>query len=191
MVQYTQMKHNFSYYIGNALILLSLGGFVFVFYPLIRLYIVPPKIHKITQNGIFITIPKIHAESRIIPNVDPWNQTAYTSALKKGVAQAKGTSLPGEKGTIYLFAHSSGPPWELTRYNTMFLRIGELVPGDRIILTRDRKEYEYRVRGKKIIWPTNVSYLKNTKPTQLILQTCTPIGTDFQRLLVFADPITQ
>ena len=35
----------------------------------------------------------------------------------------------------------------------------------------------------------DVSYLIETKKTQLILQTCTPIGTSLKRLLVFADPV--
>ena len=183
------MKHNPSYFIGNILILLSLAGFAFIFYPLIKLYVFPPKIHPVAErHGFFITIPKIDAQAPVIPDIDPFSQTAYMAALKHGIAQAKDTSLPGQKGTMYLFAHSSGPPWELTRFNTIFLRIGELNPGDLIYVTRNGEVYKYRVRGKKIIWPNNLTYLKNTKRTQLILQTCTPIGTDFQRLLVFADP---
>ncbi len=183
------MKHSISYYLGNTLIVLSVLGFAFIFYPLIRLYLFPPHISPIaSKHGLFITIPKISAQAPVITGVDPFDARQYMAALKKGIAQAKGTSLPGEKGTIYLFAHSSGPPWELTRYNTIFLRIGELKRGDKVILTRNGKNYTYLVRDKKTIWPSNLSYLKNTARTQLILQTCTPIGTDFQRLLVFADP---
>ena len=61
--------------------------------------------------------------------------------------------------------------------------------GDIIIISKDRKLYKYKVTDKKTVWPNEVNYLLETKKTQLILQTCVPIGTSFQRLLVFAEPI--
>jgi LPXTG-site transpeptidase (sortase) family protein len=42
---------------------------------------------------------------------------------------------------------------------------------------------------KKTVWPNEVKYLKEDQGDILILQTCTPIGTALQRLLVFAKPI--
>jgi hypothetical protein len=113
------MKRNFTYYFGNALIILSFVGFIYLFYPLFSIYLFPPAVDKqLPQVGTFITIPKIHAQAPIVTNVDPWNQNEYMQALQKGVAQAKGTQ--------FYFAHSSGAPWDVARYNTIFLRIGEL-----------------------------------------------------------------
>ena len=176
--------------IGNVLIFLSLIGFGYVLYPLFGAYFFQPQIKEIShQPGTFVTIPKLHAQSPVILEVDPWNEKIYKEALKKGVAHAANTSLPGEKGTIFLFAHSSAMPWELTKYNTIFLRLGELQSGDRISIQRDGKIYSYKVREKKEVLPSEVHYLLDTKRTQLILQTCTPIGTSLRRLLVFADPI--
>lgn len=187
------MKHVF-YYLGNTLIVLSLLGFIILFLPVLKAYFFPPQIKSLQSlavRGMFITIPKIHAQARVIPNVNPWDEKSYLPALQKGVAQAKGTSLPGEKGTVFLFAHSSGPPWQLTYANTLFLRLGELKQGDKIFITRDGKEYTYQVRGNKEVWPTEVNYLLDTRKNQLVLQTCTPIGTSFKRLLVFADPLAK
>lgn len=121
--------------------------------------------------------------------VNPFNEEEYRKALEKGVAQAKGTALPGEKGTIFLFAHSSDFPWRITRYNVAFFRLPELQKGDKINIFRNGKEYKYKVTDKKTVWPSEVNYLLDTKKTQLILQTCFPIGTSLQRLLVFAKPI--
>ena len=163
---------------------------LYIYYPLIQIFIFPPKISaNITKPGFFIQIPKINAEAPIIINVDAFNETEYRAKLKEGVAQAKGTALPGDKGTSFLFAHSSGPPWEIARYNTVFLRLGELQKGDKIYIFKNGKKLVFMVREKKEVWPNDVSVFKDLSRTQLIVQTCTPIGTDFKRLLIYADPV--
>jgi len=166
----------------------SILGFVFTIFPLARMYLVPihPPLHNL--KGTFISIPKINAEAPIIENVNPWDENAYKEALRKGVAHARYTSLPNQTGTIFLFAHSSGMPWEITGYNTVFLRLGELKSKDSITIQKDSHTYNYTVRDTKEVWPNEVNYLLNEKKNQLILQTCTPIGTSLKRLLVFADP---
>ena len=168
----------------------SLLILVFIYYPIISLYLFPKKIDsKVLTKPFYIEIPKINVASQIIPNVDPFNETEYRKSLENGIAHAKDTSLPGEKGTSFLFAHSSDLPWRITRYNVAFFRLPELQKGDIIIISKDRKLYKYKVTDKKTVWPNEVNYLLETKKTQLILQTCVPIGTSFQRLLVFAEPI--
>lgn len=183
------MKKNisFSQNFGNFLIGISLLGFVVTLYPVIAVYVLPHQaIQKIdTTNSIYI--PKINASAPIILNVNPFNEKEYMEALKKGVAHAKNTALPKENGTVFLFAHSSyGMPWELTRINTIFLRLNELEKGDTIEITINGTPYTYKVEETKEVWPHEVNYLINTSKNQLILQTCTPIGTSLKRLLVFA-----
>lgn len=97
--------------------------------------------------------------------------------------------MPDEEGTTYLFAHSSDLPWRITKYNVAFFRLPELKNGDIITVGRKGKVYKYKVAGQKTVNPSEVNYLLNTKEKQLILQTCVPIGTSFQRLLVIASPI--
>ena len=174
--------------IGNLLIGLSIAIVLFIYYPIIMVYSLPIQINKVNAD-FSIEIPKIKLASPVIKNVDAFNEKEYRKALIKGIAQAKGSTLPGEKGTIFLFGHSSDYPWNLTRYNTIFLRLGDLEKNDLVILKKDGKEYRYRVFDKKVVWPNEVKYLSQNNKTQLILQTCTPIGTAFQRLLVFATPI--
>lgn len=178
----------FSYHLGNLLIILSALLLFLGFYPLIGIYVTPPKITKVESlKGDYISISKIHAQAPIIFNVDPYNEPVYKKILEKGVAQAKGTSLPGQKGTVFIFAHSSGNPLEVTSYNTIFFRLGELKKNDLIEIKKDKKIYKYRVVDQKIVSPTDIKYLKETK-NQLILQTCWPIGTSLKRLLIFAVP---
>lgn len=174
-------------WMGNVLIALSLVGFGYTLFPLIQIYYFPKKIDlDVVRKGEFVTIPKIHAQARIIEQVDPWNETLYKKALTMGIAHAKNTALPGEKGTIFLFAHSSGLPWELTNNNAPFLRLNELAFGDRIEITKNGKVYIFAVTNKKEIQASEVQYLTKESKDNLILQTCTPIGTSLRRLLIFA-----
>lgn len=183
------IKKPLTYYIGNLLILISIFILIFIYYPIISLYISPPQTRvALEESGFSISIPKINAKAPIISNVDPWDKDAYRESLKKGIAHAKGTALPGERGRVFLFAHSSDYPWNLTRYNTIFFRLNELKEGDEIIIYKDNKNYTYLVNKKIEVWPNEVEYLKKTSEDELILQTCIPIGTDLKRLLVFAAP---
>lgn len=166
--------------IGDFLIIFSLLFISWIYYPILTAYFFPAPALK--DSSYYISIPKIGARSPIIDNVDPWNQDEYKKALKKGVASAKGISN-------FLFAHSSLPPWEMTRTNTPFLRLGELKNGDEIIVHKSGQDYVYNVVDKKEVWPNQVGYLIDNGNEQIILQTCTPIGTDFKRLLVFAKKV--
>lgn len=175
------------YYLGNCLILLSLFSTIYIYYPILFVYLYPQDTQQVVAvKEPYITIPKIHAQAKILPDIDPWNEIEYRKALKKGVAHAKGTALPGGSGTSFLFAHSSDLPWNITRDNTSFFRLSELTLGDQIIITRDGKKITYKVTDIKEVASTEIQYLKKNDTTQLILQTCTPIGTDWRRLLIFA-----
>lgn len=175
------------YYVGNLFMVLSIIGLMYIYFPIIQLYFFPPPPPHVSYTTDFvITIPKINAVAKIIPNVDPWNENEYGSKLDQGVAHARGSSLPGESGTMYLFAHSSQPPWKITRENVSFLRLGELNNSDEIDIFKEGKKYTYHVVDKKEVWPSDTQYLRNLQKDQLILQTCTPIGTALKRLLIFA-----
>jgi LPXTG-site transpeptidase (sortase) family protein len=173
--------------LGTFLILFSVFSLVILFLPFLLTFL-PHKNPSTAGYSYTIAIPKIHAVAPIITSVDPWNRSAYTSALRLGVAQAKGTALPGEHGTIYLFAHSSENPWEMLSTNVPFLRLGELKSGDVIFVSAHSRQLRYVVFSKKIVSASDVSVLTKKEEDELILQTCWPIGTDWQRLLVYAKP---
>lgn len=141
-------------------------------------------------KGSYLTVSKIKAQAPIIFGVDPFNEGEYKKALKRGVAHAKGTPLPGERGSVFIFAHSSGNPIEIASYNTIFFRLGELEKGDEVEIKKDGKIYRYAVVDKKNVWPNEVRYLTEQTKDQLILQTCWPVGTTLKRLLVFAEAIS-
>jgi len=170
----------------NSLIIGTLSFILYVYYPILQLYNPIPTLDS-SKSAYSIEIPKINAYAPIIANVDPWEKQDYHEALKKGVAQDKDLADFGEEGTIYLFAHASLYPWEVTRVNTAFLKLSELHINDEIIITKFEKTYKYRVVDKKEVWPNEVQNMVSTNTSQLILQTVVPLGTDIKRLLIYAD----
>jgi len=134
-----------------------------------------------------IVIPKIAAVAPIVADVDSQNQKEYLSALRRGVAHAKGTAKPLEGGNTYLFAHSTDAFYNVGQYNAVFYLIGKLQEGDEIDLFYRGRQIKYEVYAKKVVNPENVEYLgKIDDGETLTLQTCYPPGTDWKRLIVLA-----
>ncbi len=144
------------------------------------------------DENFSIVIPKIAANSNVIPNVNAADEREYLKALKKGVAHANGTAFPGEGGHIFLFAHSTDYIWNVGTYNAVFYLLYKLEAGDEVYLVYKGRKYVYKVIGKKIVNPEEVEYLtRKTNKEFLTLQTCWPPGTTWKRLLVFAEPLEQ
>jgi sortase A len=136
-----------------------------------------------------IIIPKIGANSRVIPNINAGDEKEYLAALKKGVAQASGTSYPGENGHIFLFAHSADNIFDIGTYNAVFYLLYKLENNDEVDIFYKNKRYIYSVIDKKVVDPNEVEYLtRKTDGEFLTLQTCYPPGTTLKRLLIFAVP---
>lgn len=138
-----------------------------------------------TEFGL--VIEKINANAKIIPQVDPGIEKDYVAALKVGIAQAKGSTEPGEDGNLFLFSHSTDAPWNITRYNAIFYLLRELESGDRVIVFYNNRRFDYIVFDKKIAEASDISFYTNRydKPV-LTLQTCDPPGTVLKRLIVRA-----
>lgn len=134
-----------------------------------------------------IVIPKIGANARVLPNVNPADEKEYLQALKKGVAHAAGTAFPGEGGHIFLFAHSTDYFWNVGTYNAVFYLLYKLEKGDEIDLFYRGHRVVYKVIDKKIVNPSQVEFLTRKSNREfLTLQTCWPPGTTLKRLLVMA-----
>lgn len=134
-----------------------------------------------------IVIEKINANARVVANVDPGNERDYMNALSQGVAHAKGTVFPGQKGNIYLFSHSTDAPWNVVRYNAIFYLLGKLEVGDRVIMFYQGRRFDYFVYDKTIANPTDTHFLTDTyNDSVLTLQTCDPPGTTLNRLIIRA-----
>lgn len=138
-----------------------------------------------TEYGV--VIEKIGANAKIVPNVNPAEEKEYVQALTQGVAEAIGSTKPGEAGNLYLFSHSVDAPWNIVRFNAIFYLLRELDKGDRVIIFYNHRRYDYIVFDKAVVSPTDVSYLTNRYDSPVLtLQTCDPPGTLLNRLVVRA-----
>ena len=180
---------------GVFLILFSFILFVFIFFPVAKVEInynlnkPNANINQITpkDKNFGIVVPKIGANAKIIPNVDPYNSNIYQVALTKGVAKAKGTVNPDEIGNMFLFSHSSANILEAGRYNSVFYLLSKLKKDDQIYVYYKNVRYKYKVSEIKIVDAKDVSYLNPKSDAKtLTLMTCWPAGTTYKRLLVIA-----
>lgn len=137
-----------------------------------------------------IEITKIGVNDKVIPNVDAKNSTVYSEALKEGVAHGLNSGFPGQGEMIYIFGHSTDFEWNVATYNAIFYKIKDLEIGDEIILHHGSRDYFYQMYEQKIIAKDDTEFVNNMMNEDvLILQTCYPPGTSWQRLIVLAKPI--
>jgi LPXTG-site transpeptidase (sortase) family protein len=195
------------FYIGTFIFLIAIGYSCYLYWPLTKSIISYNNHKSLTTVGIVetvnkvqvpieefsITIPKINAFAKIERNVSPFDKKEYLPILEKEiVAHAKNTSLPGQKNNaVYLFAHSTNQGIQMVRKNSIFYLLGELKNSDQILINYNGEVYKYRVYNQKVVNASEVEYLnyKEEGKEILILQTCWPLGTDWKRLLVFAERI--
>jgi sortase A len=132
-----------------------------------------------------IEIPKIKVSASVTSDVDGNNEELYNESLKNGLAHYKGSALPGARGNIFIFGHSSnvndsGP------YAKIFSKLNDLSIGDTIKVTYKDKVYSYIVSEKRVVNDTDTSPLNLTTSEQLTLMTCWPVGTTDKRLIIIA-----
>ena len=180
---------------GSGLIAAAFVILLYTFYPVVgaevaysvRLAVRPKSITPIDE-AFGIVIPKLGANARIIPNIDPYDSAVYQKALTQGVAHATGTVFPGSVGNVFLFSHSSVNFYEANRYNSIFYLLYKLEIGDEINLYYKGEKFVYRVTEKKTVNPKDVSYLTGQTTKKVVtLMTCWPPGTTTKRLLVIAE----
>jgi len=139
----------------------------------------------VAEDPLFsIVVPKIGANSKVIPDVDPYNSKVYQVALTKGVAHAKGTAYPGERGNSFLFAHSSDNFYNANRYNSVFYLLNKIEIGDIFYLIYQNQIFRYKVTETSVVKADAVEYMSESNEKIATLMTCWPAGTTINRLVV-------
>jgi len=153
-----------------------------------RVVEVQKEAQSLGVNSYFsVVIPKIDAAANVSANVDTANEEVYLSALKQGIAHAKGTYFPGQGRNIYLFAHSTDTEFNVATYNAVFYLLRKLEPGDKLVVFFADDKYVYEVTDRVVVDAEDTSYItRDYGAERLVLQTCDPPGTTWKRLLVIA-----
>lgn len=155
--------------------------------------VAPTKVEKDYANlPFFIEVPKLGIYEKIHANVNPNSAKEYEAALQEGVAHALGSSFPGQDKMIYIFGHSTDGVWNVEAFNAVFYQIKDLQIGDQIILHLGEEKFDYVVSAQDIVKSSEIDFVNNLKDEKiLLLQTCWPPGTSWQRLFVSATPVAQ
>jgi len=136
-----------------------------------------------------LIIPKIGLNNKVFAEVDMGGEDNYKEALSEGAAHGLGSSFPGQKGTVYIFAHSAD--FSLTSWdvNPIFSLLGKLEVGDEVDIFYNDWRYTYIVSEVEVVSADEIDYLAGSGEEKLVLQTCWPLGTRWKRLVVIARPI--
>jgi sortase A len=101
------------------------------------------------------------------------------AALREGPGLLAGTPLPGQHGTTAIVGHR-------TTYGAPFRRLDVLRRGDAITLRLPYASFRYRVEGRRIVAPGDLSVLRRVGHDRLVLSACHPLFSAARRIVVLA-----
>jgi sortase A len=136
-------------------------------------------------------VPIVQVSSENLIRRD-WNglEADIQGALHDGVVHYPGTAQAGDLGNVVLTGHSSYFPWDPGRFKDVFALLHEIIIGDTIVVYHDQQKYNYIVYKTEVVTPGKVEILTQEGEDRLTLITCTPVGTNLKRLIVFAKPLS-
>lgn len=123
-----------------------------------------------------VTIPRLDLRLTL-------HHGASKDVLVDALGHLPGTSLPvGGRNTRVVIVGHRGLPG-----HTLFTYLPELRDGDYVFLTTLGKTLAYKVRGRRVILPTDTKALDIVPGKDMVtLFTCTPYGINTKRLIVNA-----
>ncbi|HSE29571.1 MAG TPA: class D sortase [Candidatus Saccharimonadales bacterium] len=139
-----------------------------------------------------LSIPKISVDAPVVYGMGKVEDYYVQKALEDGVLHFGGSPTPGQPGNSVFVGHSSNQPWAPGDYKFVFMMLDKLEVGDKIFLTYKGTRYTYDVTEKKVVKPNDVSVLEGSKTPTATFITCTPLGTNTNRLVIKAklsDPV--
>lgn len=162
-----------------------------------------PEIHKtqipeinfdITPPDTRISIPRINKNVPIVPVPSEnllkkdWDalEKNIQESLKSGVVHYPKTAWPGEKGNIFITGHSSYYPWAEGNFKEVFALLHDVQMNDKIEVYYKQQKYTYKVFDIKVVKPEQIDILDQPDDYILTLMTCTPVGTNWKRLVIVA-----
>lgn len=142
-----------------------------------------------SKKEFAITIPSLGIVDLTITHPeDPFTQKGVLAVLQDGVGHL--FSYPGQGGKIMVYGHSSGYPWDLSKFTKIFRTINQMQTGDRIYVTYKGTLYVYQVTSKKTIPAKDqTAFEPDENGEELVLYTCWPPDSITNRYLVYAAPV--
>jgi sortase A len=145
----------------------------------------PPETPRPTGQGdvagaMTLSVPKLGLKDVALPT-----GSSQAELDREGVLRLRGSGLPWREGSnTFIAGHALGFP--RTRVPYAFYELREMMPGDEILIKgADGQRYAFRVYDRLTVEPDDfwVTYPVEGK-TVVSLQTCTPVPTFENRLVV-------
>jgi LPXTG-site transpeptidase (sortase) family protein len=135
-----------------------------------------------------MSIPALGIDNLFVTHpADPSTSKGLLSVLHNGVGHLFG--YPGGGTKILVYGHSSGYPWDVSRFTKIFRTVNQLKAGDRVTVHYQGKDLVYEVTYQEQIKPTDTRPFSG-EGEELILYTCWPPDSIATRLIVHAKPVT-
>jgi sortase A len=134
-----------------------------------------PKVPSYT-----LSIPKLHIDKAVVSTLD------YD--IGKHLINYGGTAIPGDNGNSVIIGHSTLPQlFNPKDYHTIFANAYQLSIGDEFFATVNNVEYRYKIDSIRIVDPDDTSAFAQWYDNSYItIDTCTPPGTTWKRLVIKA-----
>jgi sortase A len=144
----------------------------------------PPEAQQPAGGGgagtMTLTVPKLD-----LKDVTITTGSTQADLDREGIMHLEGTGVPWQEGSnTFIVGHALGYVW--TRVPYAFYKLDKMEPGDEIIVGDAKgEEYVFRVYDRMTVRPADywITYPEEGH-TIISLQTCTPIPTFENRLVV-------
>ena len=130
-----------------------------------------------------VTIPKIGISVPIVTG-QTQDVNALHTLLDSGVVLYPGSAAFGTDGQTVLLGHSAPAGWPNIKYDWVFTKLNQLVPGDLVVINYRNQIYYYSVKGTKVIAAGGNLPDNAMAGNSLVLVSCWPPGKDYKHIAV-------
>lgn len=131
-------------------------------------------------EGGRLIISRLKLQAPIIESIEE-------EKLEEAVGHVPGTALPWDDGNTVIIGENFMAQWNS---KILFSLLHLTKTGDDVVVEQGDRRFRYQVREKKVVQAEDIyDYIGPTETSQLTLITCYPPGTQWKRLVVFADKI--
>ena len=158
---------------------------------------IDPTVSVAVHDSPVLMIPKINVEVPInFGYANDWR--SMNEAMSTGVAHFSmygANAKPGEIGNFVVSGHSAGNVYQRSDWKFVFSGLTRMSVGDMMYVDYEGTRYAYQITGTNVVDPSDVAALRkiaedNSGKPMITLITCTPLGTDKYRLLVFGEQVS-
>lgn len=148
-----------------------------------------PADNRIVLPSIGKSVPLINVPSDVKTFEEL--ESVIQEGLQSGiVVHPISPETPLQVGNMVLTGHSSYYNWDKGRFKDVFALLHDVAKGDEVKVYYNNSEYKYKIEDITVVNPEQVEVLEQPSDSrELTLITCTPVGTNKQRLIVKAMPV--